>query len=383
LVVGWILGQKFLPFRTETFLGKGLGEFTNRPLVWSRANFDGFYYAKIARDGYQYLQQAFFPFYPKVIKFFQPFFKSFVLSGIFISNICLVCFLWLFAGLLREEGEDKKTIKQTLLFLVLFPTSFYLGCVYNESLFMLLALFSFLLAKRKKWFIAALVAGFASYTRVIGIFLLPALVYEYYESESKRTMKLRVVAAKRQIIRFNPKYLIYFFKSRAKHIKNLFFILFSGWGILRYALYLKETKGDYFYFIKVQPDFGAQRSVAKITMLYQVFWRYAKMILTVNQKDPIYFTIWLEILTAILFLALLILGWLKFKVHRPWLLFAALSFLLPTLTGTFSSLPRYVLVCFPCFLVLAKMKLPKFIYLLSGVLLLICTMMFLRGYWIS
>ncbi len=382
-IFSWFSGKSFLPLK-EAFLGRGLGELTDQPLIWSRANFDGFYYAKIARDGYQYLQQAFFPFYPRLIELLQPIFQSFIVSGIFISSLFFIFCLWLLAKILKEEGEKEETIKKTLLFLVLFPTSFYFISVYTESLFFFLVLLVFWLAKKKKWFWVGLVAGLASYTRLVGIFLFPALVYEYYEGESKRRMKERVAVAKKTLAaRLNFKYLTYFFKSRRRHIKNLFFISLSSWGLLGYMSYLQKTMQDYFYFIKVQSGFGAQRDVSRIIMIYQVFWRYLKMILTVNFRDPIYFTIWLELLVSSLFLILLVLAWWKFKLRQSWLVFSVLAYILPTLTGTFSSMPRYALVCFPCFLVLAKLKLPKWVYPVSGGLLLLCSALFVRGYWIG
>lgn len=379
----WFLGERFFPLR-EDFLGKGLGEVVNQPLLWSRANFDGFHYTKIARDGYQYLQQAFFPFYPQLIKFFQPLFGSFIVSGIFLSSVFFFLSLWFFKEILKEEGEKEEVIKKSLLFLVLFPTSFYFISVYTESLFLFLTLFSLYLAKKKKWLLAGLVAGFASYTRLVGIFLFPALVHEYYLSESRRKMKERIGAARVNLIkRLNFHYFANFLKNRIGHLKNFIFLSFSSWGLLTYIAYLKRTVGDGFYFAKVQPGFGAGRTVDKVIMIYQVFWRYLKMILTVNVKNPIYFTLWLEFSISALFLVLLALAWWKFKIRSSWLTFSTLAFFLPTLTGTFSSMPRYVLICFPCFLVLAKIRLPKTAFLLSGLLLLICSALFIRGYWIG
>lgn len=391
VVVSWFFGERLLPIRTETFLGRGLGEHIDKPLIWSRANFDGFYYAKIARDGYQYLQQAFFPFYPQLIKFFQPFFKSFnlqesnsfILSGIFISSACFIFCLYFFGRLFREEGEEEKTIRKALLFLVLFPTSFYFISVYTESVFLFLVLLAFWLAKKRKWLLAGLIGGLASYTRLAGVFLLPALLYEYYDEESRRTMKERVIAVKQRVFHFDIKYLPLFLKSRLRHIQNIFFISLSSWGLIYYMSYLKRTVNDPFYFIKVQPGFGAQRSINRLIMLYQVFWRYLKMIFTVDCSDWIYFTVWLELLIGLLFIGLLILGWTKFKLKKSWMIFATLAYVLPTLTGTFSSMPRYILVCFPCFLILSKLKLPKLIFVLSLLLLLICTILFVRGYWIG
>lgn len=380
----WYLGSFLLPNMRETFCGEDLKDFETQPLIWSRANFDGAHYVSIARSGYGYLQQAFFPFYPNLIRFFQPLMKSFVFSGIFISSAFFLAMLFLLVKIFKNSGEGEADIKKTLLLMVIFPTSFYFVSVYTESLFLFLILLSFYLAEKRRWLPAALVAGLAANTRLVGIFLLPALLYEYYEHESKRGMKARITAAGKVLAhRLKFGYFVYLFKSRWRHIKNVFLILFSSWGLLTYMFYLKENFGDYFYFIKVQPDFGAQRSVSKIILLYQVFWRYLKMIFTVDVGNIIYFNIWLEVLMTLFFLVLLILGWIKFKIRRSWLIFSTLAFLLPSLTGTFSSMPRYVLIFFPCFLILAKLKPTKVFYFLSFILLLICASMFLRGYWLA
>ncbi|MFH1561193.1 MAG: hypothetical protein ABID04_01275 [Patescibacteria group bacterium] len=382
LLVSWFLGSAFFPLG-RNFLGSSLNDHASQPLIWSRANFDGEHYTQIAAGGYGQHEQAFFPAYPRLIGLFQPFIHSFILSGVFISSSFFLLSLWLLAILLKDTGENEQTIKKCLLWLVVFPGSFYFVSVYTESMFLFLALLAFYFARKKNWLLAGLVAGLASATRFVGIFLLPALLFEYYETVSKRGMAERLSVAKERVKKFSFSYLTHLFKSRWAHVKNTFFILLSSWGLLAYGSWLNKTVGDFFYFIKVQPEFGAQRTVNRITMIYQVFWRYLKMIVTVDVTNPIYLTIWLEVLTAILFLILLILGWWKLKIHRSWLVFATLAYVLPPLTGTFSSMPRYILICFPCFLVLAKLKLPRWLYLLSFLLLLLCCSLFLCGYWIA
>ncbi|MCR4263093.1 MAG: hypothetical protein NUV98_00035, partial [Candidatus Roizmanbacteria bacterium] len=70
---------------------------------------------------------------------------------------------------------------------------------------------------------------------------------------------------------------------------------------------------------------------------------------------------------------------------RPWIYFSLASIVLPTLTGTLSSMPRYVLVAFPVFMVLSQ--LPKTlkigVFVVSLILLIICTLLFTHGYWIA
>jgi len=364
-LVVFLLAIKFLP-ESQGYLGKGLGELVDQPLVYSRANFDGFHYLKIARDGYGYLQQAFFPFYPRLIKFFQSFLGSYLVSGILISNLSFFLALFFLAKLLVLEGAKEAVVKKTIFFISFFPTSFYFLSAYTESLFLFLLVLSFYLAKKEKWFWAGLVGGLVSFTRIVGIFVFPALVLKYL-NQNGYTLK--------KIIKPN-------------RLKNLLFICFSCWGLVTYCLMLKKTTGDFLYFVHAQPQFGAQRTVGKIILLYQVFWRYLKMIFTVDPSNIIYFNVWLEFGTAILFLALFLVCLTKFKIPLFYLVFSFLAFILPTLTGTFLSLPRFVLVLFPVFWIMGKVAV-KFrrlgiIYsILSALLLIVCAALFLRGYWVA
>jgi len=396
LVFSWFLGKKFVPVKTITFLGERVEEeLENYSLIWSRANFDGVHYVSIARGGYGYLQEAFFPFYPKLIRFFRIFFHSYLASGLFISNLCFILAMIVFWKLFSLEKVKKEKIKKSLLLLVLFPTSFYFLGVYTESLFLFLVLLSFYFAKKGRFGLAGLIAGLASYTRPIGIFLLPALLVEYYQQTSRRGMGERLVALKERIINRHRNGFAYLIKSRLVYLRHLVHISLSSWGLFAYMYYLKKRTGNWFSFIEVQSSFGAQRTVDKLILLYQVFWRYLKMIVAVDPRQWLYFNVWVELMIGVLFLGLLLWGWYKrekYKIRSSWLTFATLSYLLPTFTGTFSSMPRYVLVCFPCFIVLAhlledlkkKFRRIEILYMtVSAILLIICSTFFFRGYWVG
>jgi hypothetical protein len=109
------------------------------------------------------------------------------------------------------------------------------------------------------------------------------------------------------------------------------------------------------------------------------------MSVPLDQRFLVYFQ---ELFFTCLVLIGLLLGFRK-KVRVPyaWLLYALLAVLLPTTTGTLSSMPRYVLVAFPFFVILAQLQLPKAawfsIYVISGILLLWNTMVFIQGYWVA
>ena len=206
----------------------------------------------------------------------------------------------------------------------------------------------------------------ATATRFVGIFLIPALVVEYWLQlkESGKSIK----------------------SGKFSAVIPVLSICIVSFGLIAYMVYSQQHFNDALKFIHSQPAFGASRS-DKIILLYQVFWRYAKMAVTVDFFSLLYYRISMEVLSAVIFL---ILGLISFKNTRlSYAIFGFLSFLAPTLTGTFSSMPRYILVMFPVFIMIGSWlngenhKFRRWIYYsVSTVLLTINTMLFLgEDFW--
>lgn len=359
LLVCAAIGLAVLPFLDSFPYRDTLLVKYGHPLYYSWANFDGVHYLGIAQDGYwAQFTQAFFPLYPLLVDWLTKLTRSYLLSGLLISHVSLGVAIYFLYELLSMD-YSKVVAKRTILFLLLFPTSFYFGAVYTESLFLLLIVASLYAMRKGMQTEAIVLAAFASATRIIGVFLLFALVYEKFV-QLGREIRLKDI----------PKYLP-----------------FSGaaGGLLGYMWYLGQNFSDPLYFLNAQPAFGADRSSDKLILLYQVIFRYAKMFATIDWRSLLFYTVNLEFWSAMIFLALLIIAWRQ-KVRLSYLLFAAPAYLLPTLTGTFSSMPRYVLVLFPAFIVLAKIKnksWSRLILVVSAILLAINTLLFTRGYWIA
>jgi hypothetical protein len=69
-------------------------------------------------------------------------------------------------------------------------------------------------------------------------------------------------------------------------------------------------------------------------------------------------------------------------------LFALVAYLLPTLTGNLSSMPRYVLVLWPVHLwwadyISQKPKLRLAYFVISSILLIINFSLFVQGHWVA
>jgi len=356
LLIAWV-GSYFIPLR-EDYLGGGILNYLKNPLLWSWANFDGVHYLIIAKQGYYQYQQAFFPFYPYLIRYLATFTKNYLFSGLLISHLLFFVALFLLYKLIRLDFSQG-VVKRSLVYLLVFPTSFYFGSLYTESLFLALVVGSFYTARKKQWGIAGILGALASATRLAGIFLFPALLIEWWEQNKK---------------------------SKTKNVKSLLPLFLIVFGLLFYMWYLDRTVDDPLYFIHVQPFFGAQRTGGKLILLYQVFWRYLKMLVTVEKLTPTYFACLLEFFSGLAFLVLTIFTYLRLR--RSYFVFMALAFLVPTLTGTFSSLPRYVLICFPGFILLSlwseKYRWLKRLYPVVAVaFLVVSVILFTRGFFVA
>lgn len=345
-----IFGERF-PYRADILLKPYYESW-----FWVWGNFDGVHYLRIAKEGYAAeFSQAFFPAYPTLIGILGRIFANeFVIAGFLISNLAFVTALFLFFKLASNEF-DLAVVKKTIIFLLIFPTSFYFGAIYTEGLFLLLILASFYFAKKDSWFPAAIFGFFASLTRFIGIFLFPALILEYW--------------LRKKTLRFQP---------------SAFSLLLIPAGLVIYMIYLGLEFGNPFYFLTAQSVFGAERVAQEFVLFPQVVWRYLKIFFTVAPTTLPFYNALFEFVITISFLFLILISFAKTRIS--WATFSFLAFITPTLTGTFSSMPRYVLVSFSAFLVLAQIKnkyLISLIFLISCLLLLVSVLLFTRGYWVA
>lgn len=346
----------------DRFLGGGLINYLRLPQVFAWANFDGEHYLSIAIFGYKGLEQAFFPIYPKLIELIsKPFhydlqtaLLSSAIAGLVISNLFFLGSLIVLWKLIRIDFSEK-IATGTLIVIMMFPTSLFFGAVYNESLFLFLSVASFYFARKKNLLMASIFGAVASATRIFGIFLLPALLIEGWVQKCRKA--------------------------------SLLWLLLIPSGLLLYMLYLWVSIGDPIAFYHLQRLVGEQR-YSGATFIAQTFFRYIKMLLTVDINNPIYQIIVLEFVTGIVFLLLLIYGYFK-KIRLSYIFYGVLGYLLSTVQGSLSSAPRYFLILFPCFLALAIFlsNIPKLVrsilLFISLVLLSVETMLFLRGYWVA
>lgn len=357
------VAEKLFAFKPTFPYAYEFAKYNSHSFFERLANFDGVHYLSISGNGYLHtgMVQAFFPMYPFLMRSAYFFMGNYLLSGIFVSHFFALFSFFAFYYLVKME-YNKRIAFNSLLFFAVFVSSFYLRSLYSESLFLTLILTSLIAAKKKYYVVAGLLGALASATRVVGIFIWPSLL------------------------------LLVFLQDRHK-IQNYLAVSISALGLLGYMLYLQNHFGDPLYFFHMQEYFGASRQTQLVSYPRVVF-RYLKIFWTVRPIDWKYYAYVQEfVLSIVALFGLIMASWqtLKRRIKMNWayLVFAWGIYILPTLTGNFSSMPRYLLVCFPLFVYLAiffdkKHPLLKFFYLtISLIFLIINLILFTQGYWVA
>ncbi|MBI2596233.1 hypothetical protein HYW46_05880 [Candidatus Daviesbacteria bacterium] len=347
-------GARF-PYYKELLINTGLPAW-----VWGFGNFDGVHYLTIAQTGYAaQFTQAFFPFYPLLVKLLT-INGAYLLTALVLSNILFLAALFLLYKLFRMDYDSEISFKSLCLLLAI-PTSFYFGAVHSESLFLFFSVGSILAIRKKKYILSGLLAGFASATRIVGIFLTPLILIEIISSLKIGTLK---------------------FKNK-EFIKPSLALLIAPMGLIIYMIFLKIQFNDPLYFLNAQHAFGTGRSDQNFILLPQVFYRYIKILLTVNITSLPFFNALLELIFTVIPLTVL---FMKFKKIRfSYLVFTWGSLLLPTLTGTLTSMPRFILMGFLLLpvVVISFNKHIKVIMIIMIILQILLLSLFIRGYWVA
>jgi len=319
--------------------------------LWGWGNFDGNHYIGIAMRGYGGYEHPFFPLYPRLIKFVADLGIQPLLAAELISFSAKLLFLLVAIKLLALDGKKKLTLLFATV-IILFPTAFYYSAAYNDSLFLLLATLTIYLARKKRWVVASIMAAVATLTRLNGLVLAIFIVAEY---------------------------LLY----RKINTPKIYFVFLIPLAFIGYLLYVHLNFGSWQLVFSDMSVWGQEKMVFPL----QTFWRYFKILILYPNFTPAYFTAALEtgFVFGYIFLLIRFLG----RIRASYWFLMLFSILLPGLTGTFQGMPRYGLHLYPFFLMLTmfiskwKTKSKVVYFIISAVLLLLLSTMFVHGYFIA
>lgn len=313
----------------------------------SLANWDGGHYLGIAELRYKYNHQyVFFPLYPLLINFVSKFTGNFLTAGILISVLSsFLAFQLFFKLVLIDFGRDYA--KRAILALLFFPMSFYFLTVYTEGLFFLLAVATFLFARKGNYVWACLFAALASATRVTGLAVVFGLVVNA------------------------------FFTGGISR-KN-WFVLLSPTGFILYCIYLYIQTGDPFYFIAAQSHFWSSGLVFPGSALAFSFKQLINPGFIINNFRNL-----LDFIFAVFGIFMV---WRVWKVMSLDLaIYSMISLVLPLFSPTIVAIPRYLLTIFPIFIAfgLYKNQYLSIVYQVICLMLLsVYTILFINGFWTS
>lgn len=322
----WVVSMFFVSWiGFSTLPSSGL---FNDDFFKSLSNWDGGHFLGIAQYGYsEKFQYAFFPLYPLTIAALNKITGDYLIAALLISVAASFLGLQL---LYRLVANDK-----VVLALLFFPTSFFFLTAYSEGLFFFLVVATFFFLRRKKLFLAVFLTALASATRLAGLALAAGLIVE--------------VALTAGINRKN------------------WFVLLSPLGFLIYCWYLFLQTGDPFYFITAEAH-----------------WQRALSLPGLNFLESIRNLNFLDLLFAIFGVGLVIRSFRFLPIS--YCVYGLTSLLLPLLTPSLSSMPRFLLPIFPIFILIALVK-NQYVVLgyqiISLMLLAYFAISFVNGFWVS
>jgi hypothetical protein len=146
------------------------------------------WYIKIAHAGYADADgsTAFFPLFPLMLRHLGVLFGGDLLvAGIVLSLLCFAGSVFVLFKLVALDFDDRVATR-AVVYLSLFPTSFFLQAVYTESLFLLLTLACFYWARNGRWRLAGLAGLLAALTRSTGVLLVIPMAVYYFQDRGWR-----------------------------------------------------------------------------------------------------------------------------------------------------------------------------------------------------
>jgi Mannosyltransferase (PIG-V) len=290
------------------------------------------------------------PFYPLTIWITHLLIPNWHAAAVVVSNICTTAALAYFF-LLVQMDFDVAIARRAVLFCAIFPTAYFLHIAYSEGVFLLLTVAAVFYARRSQWLVAAVLASFATATRLPGAAVLPALVVEYLHQRNFRWRAIRADAA---------------------------FLALIPLGAAAYLWINYRGFGDPFHFFAVQKELSAasvgwplpsvldnwdgirHASADKRLMLY---------------GGPLVAFIFTTIMLAVA----------PFVLRPSYFVYSLFSWIVIFFNNFPISSPRFVLMVFPVFILIARASCYRWlcdsIAFLFAIFYALCAIHFVKGDW--
>jgi hypothetical protein len=326
--------------------------------AWER--FDALWFLRIASTGYidGDGSAVFYPGFPLVVRFVSMLVGGHPLAGgLIVSHLATFGSLLLLYFLTSSEF-DERVARRAVLYLAIFPTSFFLLSPYSESLFLFLALLALWSARRGKWELAGLAGIGASATRNIGVLLvLPLLTEAVHRFRERHDMR--------------------------ELARGVLWSVLAAAGAVAYLVFWQRLSGDLLAPVHQQANWQREASFPLGTVLAGT--REAFRFIGVY-PGGYHLLDWLIVMPA-----LVAAGWVVVRTRPLYGVYTVASLLAPLsyafLPRPFMSIPRFLLPIFPLFWAVAvwsgrRKGVHEAFLALSAALLGILLVLFVNWYYV-
>jgi Gpi18-like mannosyltransferase len=285
--------------------------------IWNR--WDAMHYLRLAEKGYISAGEGsvsivFYPLYPWLVRVVAFVTQNYLAAAFVVSGIASIAAGLLLQRLARAD-ESEAVARNSVWFLFIFPTSYFLHIGYTESLFLALILGSFLAARGNCWSIAGLLGACACLTRVNGLLLAPALALEAWtQYRASRRINLRWL-----------------------------WIGVVPLGFVIYLLINYNATGDFFAFSKIMEEHWFKKFTTPWFAIRDV-WRRVPEGKTLEGLHEFFFIVFGLVCTI----------WCWLRLRPSYALWMTCNWLLINSTAFVVSVPRYLLAFFPIFILFAR-----------------------------
>jgi hypothetical protein len=326
--------------------------------AWS--HWDSRLYLSIVTLGYQhppeeYANMAFLPFYPLLIRALLPLTGGdAVLAGMIVTHCALIAAVLLFADVVARDFGAQVAYRAVAT-LLCFPTSFFLGAVYAESVALALLALALWGLRRQRWMLAGIAGFFLSLTRLPGVLIAPVIALAIVEHAGWRLPPL----------------------TRAYLAP-----LLPALGIGLFMAYQWQQFGSPLIFLQTQRDIWDQQLSPPWVQLFMMIDTIATGATHWSGHWPtraFQLAVWLSFagLTAIALR----------RLPLAYSLTGVMMLLPAYLTNVSYSLPRYVLLALPAFLMMALLieRRPALLAAIPAALVLLgwTTALFVNGFFVG
>lgn len=274
---------------------------------------------------------AFYPLYPFLMKILNLITKNSLLSGVIISNVCILFASYYLYKLVKIDFDEKVSLS-AVKYMLIFPFAFYFGIVFTESLFIMLSIIFFYHLRKKNWVLAGFFGFLSSITKNQGILLLAPAIIEIIISLNISDFRYILLHKKALLASF---------------LKKFVWMLFIPTGFGTYLLLNKTITGSWFKFLEYQSNHWHHKfNFLPKTLEYHFYY------LTKPDSHMHTISIWGPQLVLIALVIFLMIYGLK-KLRGSYLIYTFLYTVVIYSTTWLISGSRYIACLFPVYILIA------------------------------